>query len=137
MFCVECGTKLPDGAKFCFLCGKPTSDEVPGNTKETETCEIVYETAGEKWGIYPRTLLRFKAQAIGDKGEYCAGLSPEFEANPFDYPGKPEKSSNKHKKALEVLTEKLQQDGWRMEEQRGSAWYNRRFNRNKTVQHKS
>ena len=22
-FCMECGTELPDGAKFCFLCGTP------------------------------------------------------------------------------------------------------------------
>ncbi len=23
MFCMNCGTQLPDGAKFCFKCGKP------------------------------------------------------------------------------------------------------------------
>ncbi len=22
MFCVYCGTKLPDEARFCFMCGK-------------------------------------------------------------------------------------------------------------------
>ena len=26
MFCINCGTKLPDGAKFCFNCGARVPD---------------------------------------------------------------------------------------------------------------
>jgi ribosomal protein L40E len=29
MFCMECGTKLPDEAKFCFGCGKPATPPAP------------------------------------------------------------------------------------------------------------
>lgn len=25
MYCINCGTKLPDGAKFCFECGSPVN----------------------------------------------------------------------------------------------------------------
>ena len=32
MFCMQCGTQLPDEAKFCFMCGTPI-----GGTKDTAT----------------------------------------------------------------------------------------------------
>lgn len=28
-FCMECGTKLPDEAKYCFMCGKPLPGVAP------------------------------------------------------------------------------------------------------------
>ncbi|MBR1629382.1 MAG: zinc ribbon domain-containing protein, partial [Lachnospiraceae bacterium] len=35
MFCMECGTKLPDNAKFCMNCGSPVGMSVPiGNDTE-------------------------------------------------------------------------------------------------------
>jgi parallel beta-helix repeat protein len=39
MFCIDCGTELPDEAKFCFRCGKPTVTTVtmpaqPQRTKQ-------------------------------------------------------------------------------------------------------
>ena len=27
MYCIECGQRLPDGAKFCFSCGSKTVSE--------------------------------------------------------------------------------------------------------------
>ena len=132
MFCIECGTKLPDEAKFCFKCGKPQECGILEVKTEQETCEIVYEIAGEKWGIYPRTLLRFKALATGAEGEYCVGMSADFEANPFDYPGHPDKKNKKHIKALELLTEKLKQDGWQAEANKGTKWFGLKFRREKT-----
>lgn len=132
MFCIACGTELPDEAKFCFKCGKPTPcGEIKIKIPE-ETCEIVYEITGEKHGIYPRTLLRFKAQAQKADGEYCAGVSNEFEASIFDYPGRPEKKNKKHKKALELLTEKLKQNGWQEKESKGKEWFSFQFRREKT-----
>jgi ribosomal protein L40E len=132
MFCIECGTELPDEAKFCFKCGKPTAGGESKQKAEQETCEIVYEITGEKHGIYPRTLLRFKAQAKGAEGEYCAGISNEFEANLFDYPGSPEKKSKKHKAALDSLSEKLKQAGWQAEDHKGPEWFSLRFRREET-----
>ena len=32
MFCMNCGTELPDGAKFCMYCGT----ELPGEEEEKE-----------------------------------------------------------------------------------------------------
>lgn len=43
MFCMECGTKLPDNAKFCFNCGNKISGDISPvsssleNNKNTET----------------------------------------------------------------------------------------------------
>jgi WD40 repeat protein len=42
MFCVECGQKLPDDAKFCFGCGKPQ------NRTDGNTAEQVDQTVGDK-----------------------------------------------------------------------------------------
>ena len=43
MFCMECGTKLPDEAKFCFGCGKPATPPAPAGLPP----EI------KKWAINP------------------------------------------------------------------------------------
>ena len=34
MWCIECGTKLPDNAKFCFNCGKNLSDILSNQENE-------------------------------------------------------------------------------------------------------
>ena len=36
MWCINCGTKLPDEAKFCFNCGNKISEEILKGTKEIE-----------------------------------------------------------------------------------------------------
>lgn len=43
MFCMECGTKLPEHAKFCFHCGAKveTPDEAP--TPEANNVELDLE----------------------------------------------------------------------------------------------
>lgn len=35
MFCMNCGTKLPDGARFCFSCGAPCSANVSSGAPQT------------------------------------------------------------------------------------------------------
>lgn len=37
MFCMNCGQKLPDGAKFCLNCGTPQGAVSPSGTTQTET----------------------------------------------------------------------------------------------------
>lgn len=35
MFCINCGTQLPEGAKFCFKCGADMNQFFAGSDKET------------------------------------------------------------------------------------------------------
>lgn len=44
MFCMNCGTKLPDNAKFCFNCGAKVP-EMPGNTPAAPETAAPAETA--------------------------------------------------------------------------------------------
>ena len=41
MFCMECGTKLPDNAKFCMNCGTPTSRPESGYEENIITPQVV------------------------------------------------------------------------------------------------
>lgn len=42
MFCIHCGTKLPEGTKFCTTCGKPTDeeDDAPQQVGNASTTQI-------------------------------------------------------------------------------------------------
>ncbi len=41
MYCINCGTKLPDGAKFCFECGSPVN--VPSARQNTQQIKMQAE----------------------------------------------------------------------------------------------
>ena len=36
MFCMKCGTKLPDDAEFCFKCGTRVPKAAAGSTTESQ-----------------------------------------------------------------------------------------------------
>ncbi|MGE5614600.1 MAG: zinc-ribbon domain-containing protein, partial [Bacillota bacterium] len=36
MFCGNCGSKLPDGAKFCMNCGTKTASNEPADEKAAQ-----------------------------------------------------------------------------------------------------
>lgn len=52
MYCINCGTKLPDGAKFCFECGSPVN-VVPVEDDEycikTSTLDEIQNAEQEDW----------------------------------------------------------------------------------------
>lgn len=52
MYCINCGTKLPDGAKFCFECGLPVN-VVPVEDDEysikTSTADEIQNSETEDW----------------------------------------------------------------------------------------
>lgn len=52
MYCINCGTKLPDGAKFCFECGSPVN-VVPVEDDEysikTSTADEIQNAETEDW----------------------------------------------------------------------------------------
>lgn len=52
MYCINCGTKLPDGAKFCFECGSPVN-VAPAEDDEynikTSTADEIQNAETENW----------------------------------------------------------------------------------------
>ena len=129
-FCHHCGTELPAAANFCSHCGterrarEEKRDQPP---PEWETCEILPDLLGEKWGIFPRDVFQFRAQAKGPGGEYEAGESPQIKAGLGDYYA-PNYENKGHRKALAALADSLEKDGWE-KIGKGEAWFNLKFRR--------
>ena len=44
MFCMNCGTQLPEGAKFCFKCGTDMNQFFAGDSKEKGDTSLKAET---------------------------------------------------------------------------------------------
>ena len=124
MYCMSCGTELPEHAKFCLECGRPTRPGTPTEREgpRWEYCEIVWS----KIRSVPATL-QFWASAIGPKGLYSAGASPEwslFFGEPY-----PRRDRNSDRRAHEELIEMLLDDGWEPTGEKGEYWYEDRFRR--------
>ena len=76
MFCMECGTKLPEGAKFCFNCGTKTGEAAsaapaevnrgctPGKKYEVFKLYQQKDADEEKWGD-------FAVNEVGEEDFYC------------------------------------------------------------------
>ncbi len=132
-YCPECGTALPDDAKFCSRCGRPQAAPPPepgpvSAGEEWETCEIVVAAAGEKWSpVFPGDYIIFRAQADGEEDAHtvleskriAAGLGDYYQAN---------KSNKRHTAALAALAAALADEGW-AQVGKGEAWYSLRFHR--------
>ena len=71
MFCVYCGTKLPDEARFCFMCGKKVeparnaengATANSGNSDEEELSTEIQEapatTSNEKSSVAPERAIK-------------------------------------------------------------------------------
>lgn len=60
-FCVKCGAKLPDGAKFCSSCGTPVSADEPVQMNEVRMPDSKGEVELSEWeefvpdGAAPKT----------------------------------------------------------------------------------
>ncbi len=141
MFCVNCGTQLPDDANFCGKCGTPQKSgsrigEGPTGTK-WETCEIVREEAvPSNWTeSFTNALsamvmnpdpnkarfVKYIAKAVGVAGVYVAGEAK----GKFD---KGDRDSRSAVQSVETLVGKLAKDGWEPMG-KGEQWYNYKFKR--------
>ena len=138
MFCINCGTQLPDDAKFCFKCGKPqdsgTRTGQPSSLPESvrfakspdtsiETCEIFWKETHQGWtgrrGI-------FYAEAISSQGKYTLTQSVLLEnVDHRDPPGDKPQHNDAHKSLIQALIN----DGWHPTGERGVNWWNTRFRR--------
>lgn len=104
MFCVYCGTKLPDEARFCFMCGKkvepadendhdeaeegqglnPTKLDAPNNSS-SETIVIPLATPSDKTTILPGFGAE-KAALEQEKSDEIAALAALYpDANPAQF----------------------------------------------------
>lgn len=121
MYCVNCGTQLPDDANFCLKCGKPQKLRVQGQTKEPkwETCEIDCYVVKRTWAY---SYLAFIAEAYGPNGKYRAG---ETSASIRNWPV----GSRTETILLDGLVQKLLKDRWEYVGQFGDKWYQKRLRR--------
>ena len=126
MFCINCGTELPDKANFCFKCGKPQGQELPKEEIKWEMCEIVWEQANSLLNsILIRSVGCFTARAIGVNGVYIAGKTQSLSFS--DYP--PPRHNKDVQQAINDLAAQLGTDGWEPIETKGVYWFEYRFRR--------
>lgn len=117
MFCINCGTQLPEEANFCWKCGRSQKPGVQTEEPKWETCEI--EPEQENAGLL-RTMFslqtdryNYVAKAVGPKGIYMVAETG-FVDN--------------HEKAVQTLVSQLVQQGWESMG-KGERWYSYKFRR--------
>jgi len=129
MYCINCGTQLPDDAGFCLKCGTAQKPGPRFGEPKWETCEIQIEDIKLEsnpirlipilgdlvafvFGLRDITRCRYVVRSIGPKGMHTiadTGLVSQREG-------------------LENLIARLAQDGWESSG-RGEQWYNYKFRR--------
>ena len=130
MFCSNCGTQIPDEAKFCWKCGKPQGADARVEGTRWEICVIDYSVS---WGLfYSNKQFYFYATAMGPKGKYIAGKSPivtEFEGiGDFENYLKKWGDNPYLKDALSSLIVDLTKDNWQPDGM-GANWWSYKFRR--------
>jgi len=131
IYCIHCGTQLPDSASFCLKCGKPVKDAKTLTARTElrwEYCEIVCIRNGFLGGKS-----YFMAQAVGSNGRYEAARSTKpFGTIPTTNGDEPEThawgSEKKAKAALDEIIATLHSDGWEPAG-KGSEWWEYKFRR--------
>lgn len=107
MFCVNCGTQLPDDANFCSKCGQPCRPDFEAPKELWEECVIEYEVVKSAY-LYRGDEVKFVARAVGPAGdEYTAGESATFQVSPlYCLPTRNDLD------ILNELIDKLVREGW-------------------------
>ncbi len=131
IYCMHCGTQLPDIASFCLKCGKPVKDATTSNVQPEprwEYCEIVCQTAG-----FLGRKSYFAGQSVGAQGVYIAARSTKtFGTIPTSRGDAPETnawgSERKSKEALNELIAILSADGWQPSG-KGEEWWEYKYRR--------
>lgn len=134
MFCVYCGNKLADDARFCSSCGKPVKKEEATEVIEMEQVEAVKPVVKEchvelfecesKWSLFGNTWNTFRV--VNSEGEVVME-SEKFKVSGFSYDG-PEESSKKYREILDKLVLQMAVEGWKKQPQPLSKkWYELTF----------
>jgi hypothetical protein len=134
MFCINCGTQLPDEAKFCWKCGTPQKSSVQADELKWETCEIVWKMTSGALGLILGPIAGVKgyfwAKAIGPSGVYVAGKSQTIWVGNFYTGGPlPRERNQAHFAAHNALVAQLVNDGWEPTGDKGAEWWSNRFRR--------
>ena len=129
MYCINCGTQIPDEANFCSKCGKLQTSKIE-KVEETkwETCEIAYTVINQGHLLSNRRMM-FWANAIGVNGNYNAGESVPFE----QYTTPPSSSDQRALAAHREFISQLTKNGWESAGDRGEDWWCNRFRRKATA----
>lgn len=126
MFCIKCGTQLPDEANFCWKCGMPQRADVQVDEPKWETCEIWFDHV-KNGGLFASGKLKFWARAVGAQGVYTAGASEIWTYSPRQSQS-PDNERSEVRALHGNLIDKLVKDGWESVGH-GSCWYNDKFRR--------
>ena len=134
MFCIHCGTQIPDESVFCPKCGKPQKQDIQSNKSvepepSWEVCEIMY---GKRHAGFQGPMFWFYAEVLGSKGLTTIGKTRELHGGSqfFEFP----KSSDKM--AVDIHTKLVNEllfDGWEPVTERGLTWWSYRFKRKATL----
>lgn len=125
MFCMKCGTQIPDDANFCYKCGASIGQAVRiTDEPKWEHCEIVYDC---NEGFVSGHDFWFWAKAVGTSGTYCAASSTH--AKYWYGDGTPNSEWPVHTQLHSELVRKLVADAWEPTGERGNNWWNMRFKR--------
>jgi len=130
MFCLTCGTQLPDDANFCHKCGTPIG-QTQSSKVTWEYCQICWD---EEDSLFSGTQVWFWADAVGPEGKYNAGESPRYRTwgntrvyGPADLSHKKDRANAEE--AHNRLVQMLISDGWEPLPERGEYWWQLRFRR--------
>ena len=137
MFCIHCGAKLPEQAKYCAQCGQKVELPETASSPQTadddsevvwENCEIVYVPYQEKVGLFPKEKGCFEAVVAGEHGTVSIAKSPLFNMGALNLYG-PDRKNKQHAATLNALQAELETAGWKREADRGQFWYSLKFRR--------
>jgi hypothetical protein len=106
IYCMACGTELPDEASFCWKCGKPQKSGLQTDEGQSEICEIRLASR-QRWGGLSYSC-ELEAVVLGPKGQYIIA-SRSFGMNPYFAEWE---SNRKFRAEREVLVNQLLKDGW-------------------------
>jgi hypothetical protein len=124
MYCISCGTELPDNAVFCSKCGKSQKISTAPEIRKSETCEIIYVLVQPvDWESITR--FKFVAEAVGPNGK-----DNILETVTLGIKGNVQIERSYWGIFVDELIDLLLLDGWQPSESRGENWWSYRFRRN-------
>ena len=123
MYCINCGTQLPDEANFCSNCGKSPRAVEQQKESKSESCEIVWIQV-QPWNWENIRKFKFVAEAIGVNGKYNVFETATIGTKDHDT------KREKYGILVDEIAELLLQGGWEASETRGENWWSYRFKRN-------
>lgn len=123
MFCVKCGTELPDDANYCLKCGHPQKAGLNQTSLEKEPtaweqCKLKlamnYKRTGGWLSTKHTVVGNFTAVANSPAGKYDVAKSTEFSYETDENPSYLWWSNSSVEAAVEQLERQLFGDGWQL-----------------------